>query len=409
MTIGLLKETKIPEDNRVALTPDQAAELQKKYPKLKIKVQSSPTRAFSDREYEEKGLEVCQDVSDCDLLIGIKEADKDTLLPGKPYLFFGHIAKKQEYNIPLFKRLLELGTTFADYEYLVDKSGQRLVAFGWYAGVVGVYYTLLGWGLRTGKYSLPRPHFGLTIEEIISNIKAAEIGNLKIVVTGNGRVSHGAQHVLEAVGATKLSPEEYLGENADVPGISYCVIDIDKLVAPNDSTKSFDFKDFVSNPQQYHSVFMPYAKKSDIMLCCHFWGNGQPTYLEPEDFLQPGFKIKMIGDITCDIMGSVKSTLRSSTHAEPFYDYNPRTRAEEKAFTSEANITVEAVDTCPNALPRVTSQYFGERLIECVLEDMLKEDDLNASEVFNGAKIIESGHLTPKFSHLQDYVNSFMN
>lgn len=408
MKIGLLKETKIPEDNRVALTPEQAAELQKQYPDLKIKVQASPTRAFSDKEYAEKGLEVCEDVSDCDLLIGIKEADIDTLLPDKRYLFFGHIAKKQEYNIPLFKLLLELKTTFADYEYLVDAAGQRLVAFGWYAGVVGLYYTLLGWGLRTGKYNLNRPHFGLTIEEIIDNIKAADIGDLKIVVTGNGRVSHGAQHVLEAVGATKLNPEEYLSDAEKTHGLVYCVIDIDKLVAPNDPSKAFDFKDFVNNFQAYHSIFEPYACQSDIMLCCHFWGNGQPVYLEAEDFLKPGFRIKMIGDITCDIMGSVKSTLRPATHAEPFYDYNPRTRSEEKAFSSETNITIEAVDTCPNALPRVTSQYFGERLIECVLNDMLKADNPDASEVFNGAKIIESGELTPKFGYLQEYVNSFM-
>ncbi len=405
MKIGLLKETKTPVDNRVALTPALVKELSDKYPHVDFVVQPSPIRAYSDDEYRALGIEVSDDLTGCDLLLGIKEAEISTLMPDKHYIFFGHIAKMQEYNKPLFKGLIDLRATFSDYEYLVDDNGSRLVAFGWYAGVVGVYYTLLGWGIKTGAYRLPDPHLHFTLEELIANIRKANIGGIKIVLTGTGRVSQGAQHVLKEIGAKEMTPEEFLAVDK-VDGIAYCVLPLDKLVAPNDPAKEFDRKDFSLNPENYHQTFAPYAKAADILISCHFWGNNQPVYLTEEEFLTPGFRIRMIGDITCDIKGSIMSTVRSSTHADPFYDYNPATRSEEPAFSGVDNITVMAVDTCPNALPRTTSQYFGEQLIKHVLTDLLDRDSCN-STVLDRATILSEGKLTGYFNYLQDYVDAF--
>ncbi len=405
MKIGLLKETKIPEDNRVALTPDQLKELSQEFPNAVFKVQSSPTRAYSDEEYAAAGFPVCDDLSDCDLLLGIKEADIRTLLPGKHYMFFGHIAKMQPYNIPLFKTLINNTDTFSDYEYLVDDHGMRLVAFGWYAGVVGLYYTLQGWGKKLGAYELPKPHMHFTIEELIGNLKSVDLGNVRMVLTGGGRVSQGAQYILQQIGAKFISPEEFKNGPQETTGLVYTVANIDELVARTDGA-DFDFNDFVENPQDYHSTFDAFATSADILLCCHFWSNGQPVYLSEESFRMPGFRIKMIGDITCDIMGSVKSTLRPATHAEPWYDYNPATAKEEPAFSSPANVTVMAVDTCPNALPRVTSQYFGEQLIKYVLRDELKKNSGDCA-VLDRATILRDGSLTEHFSYLTDYVAGF--
>lgn len=405
MKIGLLKETKTPVDNRVALTPTQVKQLSQKYPNIVFKVQSSELRAYSDIEYQNEGIEVAKDISDCDLLLGIKEADITTLLPDKHYIFFGHIAKKQSYNKPLFKKLLDLNTTFSDYEYLVGDDGNRLVAFGWYAGVVGLYYTLMGWGMRTKSYSLPRPHFHFSIEEIIDNLKAIKFSGIKIVITGSGRVSQGAQYILNQIKATELTPEQFL-DSEKVDGLTYCVLPVDKLVEPNDQTRGFNFTDFTKNPNNYHSIFNYYSKAADILLSCHFWTNDQPIYLSEDDFLSQGFRIKMIGDITCDIQGSIKSTLRSSTHTDPFYDYNPVCKTEEPAFSKENNITVMAVDTCPNALPRVTSQYFGEQLKKYVLEDIFSKET-NRSVVLDRATIIRNGELTSEFDYLKDYVAQF--
>ena len=406
MKIGILKETKHPIDNRVILTPDQISELIKNHPEVSFKVQKSDIRAFSDEEYRAKGIEVAEDISDCDVLMGIKEADISTILPDKHYIFFGHIAKKQPYNIPLFKTLLEKNTTFSDYEYLVDEKGLRVIAFGWFAGFAGTYYTLQGWGKCTGEFELPKPHLKITAEEMIQNVKDSGLKGVKIVLTGSGRVSHGAQYLLENIGAVKVSPAEFLKMEAR-DNVLYTVLPIEEMVAPNDSDSEFSFEDFVKNPQNYHSIFAPYAKGADILISCHFWSPGQPVYLTEEAYLEDGFRIKVIGDITCDIQGSIKSTLDASTHADPFYDYNPRTRKMESPFGDAKNVTVMAVDTCPNALPRMASESFGDQFIRNVFKDLV-EEDTNPDSILKKATIIRTGQLTDEFGYLKEYVEEFM-
>lgn len=402
MKIGILKETKNPVDNRVALTPQQIKILSEKYPEARFVVQSSKIRAFSDEEYRIAGIQVQDNVDDCDLLLGIKEADIETLHPEKHYMFFGHIAKMQPYNKPLFKTLIDRRITFSDYEYLVNNEGQRLVAFGWYAGVVGLYYTLRGWGLRNNTYELPKPHIHLTIEELTENLKNAPLGDLKIIITGAGRVSHGAQAILEAIGATRIDPDEFQSDKKTT-GLTYCVAALESLVKNQSGT--FDREEFKLHPEHYHSDFNKFAHSADILLSCHFWNNDQPVYLDAGSFTDKDFRIKMIGDVTCDIMGSIKSTLRASTHNNPYYDYNPVTRKEEAPFSSPSNITVMAVDTCPNALPRVTSQYFGEKLIEHVLDELLSSD-AETTPVLDGATILRNGKLNTPFAYLTDYVKT---
>lgn len=404
MKIGILKETKVPVDNRVALTPGQVRELSLKYPNTKFKVQKSDLRAYTDDEYSKLGIEVADCVDDCEFLLGIKEADIRTLKENKHYMFFGHIAKMQPYNKPLFKTLLDKNISFSDYEYLVDSNGQRLVAFGWYAGVVGLYYTLRGWGIKNRLYELPKPDIKFSMSELINNLKGVEFGNIKIVITGNGRVSQGAQYILNQIGAVRLSPCDFVNGKED-KGLVYCVAALENLVASNNPKMDFNHDDFVSHPENYHSIFMPFAYSADILLSCHFWRSGQPVYLTKESFLAPDFRIRMIGDITCDIQGSIQSTLRSSTHDDPFYDYNPMTGLEESAFSSPDNVTVMAVDTCPNALPRETSEYFGENLIKYVLGDLLDKGS-DRSIILDRATIVRDGKLTERFNHLSDYVAS---
>lgn len=165
MKIALIKETKIPVDNRVALSPKQVAELNMKYPHHQIVVQASNIRVFSDDEYRAEGVEVQDDVNDAEILFGIKEANIESLIPNKHYFFFGHIAKMQEYNRPLLQALLQKHITFCDYEYLVDDNGVRVCAFGWWAGVVGVYYTLRGYGMKYKLYELPMPDRRFTLTQ----------------------------------------------------------------------------------------------------------------------------------------------------------------------------------------------------------------------------------------------------
>ena len=398
MKIALIKETKFPVDNRVALSPKQVAELNKKYPNHQIVVQSSDIRAFSDDEYREQGISVVSDVSDCDLFFGIKEVKLDSLIPNKQYFFFGHFAKMQEYNRPLLQTLMRKGITFCDYEYLVDDENKRVCAFGWWAGVVGVYYTLRGYGLKYKLYELPKPDLHFTLDKLLDSLKAIELPKVKLLVTGAGRVSHGAQYVLDNIGAKKLTEDEYLSVNI-VDGLSYCYADADRLVKRKDGG-TFSLQDFTRNAHEYESDFLRWARQTDVLVCAHFWGPDAPVYLSEEDLQRDNVQIRMIGDVTCDIKGSVKSTIRSSTHDAPYYDFNPFTKQEEPAFSASKNISVMAVDTCPNALAIDTSAYFGEMLIKHVFEPLLKGEP---SDTIKRSMILEKGVLTPRFSYLSGF------
>lgn len=400
MKIALIKETKIPVDNRVALSPKQVAELNKRFPQHEIVVQASDIRAFSDDEYRAEGACVVDNVEDCDVLFGIKEAKIESLIPNKHYFFFGHIAKMQEYNRPLLQAFMQKHITFCDYEYLVDDNNIRVCAFGWWAGVVGVYYTLRGYGLKYKLYDLPKPDRRFTLEQLFDALKSIELPKVKLMVTGAGRVSQGAQHVLENIGAQRMTEETYLATDK-VDKLSYCVADVDRLVKRKDGG-AFAWNDFTHNAMAYESDFMRFAKKTDVLICAHFWGPDAPVYLSEDDLRNPDMRIRMIGDVTCDIKGSIKSTVRPATHDAPYYDYNPVSEQDEPAFSSKKNITVMAVDTCPNALALDTSIYFGDMLMKHVFEPLLKGE---YSDVISRSMILDDGELTPRFDYLYEFAH----
>ena len=398
MRIALIKETKTPVDNRVPLSPKQVAELNHRFPQHEIVVQASDIRAFSDEEYKAEGCKVVDNVEGCDILFGIKEAKIESLIPGKLYFFFGHIAKMQDYNRPLIQAFMQKRITFCDYEYLVDDKGLRVCAFGWWAGVVGVYYTLRGYGLRHHLYELPKPDRRFTLTQLLDSLKAIELPAIKLFITGAGRVSQGAQYVLNSIGAVLMDEDTYLNTEK-VDKISFCFADVDRLVKRKDGG-AFTWTDFTKNAKEYESDFMRWAKATDVLVCAHFWGPDAPVYLTEEDLRSKELRIKMIGDVTCDIKGSIKSTVRPATHAEPYYDYNPETEQDEPAFSSSKNITVMAVDTCPNALAMDTSEYFGQMLTEHVFEPLMEG---RQSDVISRSMILKDGLLTPRF----DYLSSF--
>lgn len=400
MKIGLIRETKIPEDNRVVLTPSQVSLLNQEYPNSEIVVQSSKIRAFTDDEYRQVGVKVVDDLSDCDYLFGIKEAQVDTLIPNKHYFFFGHIAKMQTYNRPLLQAMLTKGLTFSDYEYLVDEHGERVCAFGWWAGVVGVYYTLRGYLLKSGQNSLPKPSRDFTLAKMRTILATAHLPKVKILITGNGRVAQGATYILRECRAQELSFDQFINDDP-VDCLSFYRAPVNELVKRKDG-KPFDRKDFHDNPEAYESDFLKFARHTDVFIPCHFWDPHAPVYLEQDDFCNYHLPIKMIGDISCDICGSVKSTIRSSTHTEPYYDFNPVTCKEERSFSSPDNITIMAVDTCPNALAKDASEYFGDMLTEYVFKPLLG-GIYEKMEVIHGATIVSDGKLTEKYSYLEDF------
>ncbi|MCH5221527.1 MAG: hypothetical protein J1F05_04260 [Muribaculaceae bacterium] len=400
MKIGLIRETKIPEDNRVVLSPSQVAKLKTEFPNSDIVVQKSDIRAFSDDEYLKLGIDVVDDMSDCDVLFGIKEANIESLLPNKHYFFFGHIAKMQQYNRPLLQQMIAKKITFSDYEYLVDDNGARVCAFGWWAGIVGAYYTLRGYLLKTKQESLPKPDRNFTLAQLRIVLSRIHGPNVKILITGNGRVAQGVTYVMHECRAQELTYDEFVSDEP-VNGLAFYRAPVNELVKRKDG-KAFDRNDFHEHPEAYESDFIKFAKHAHILISCHYWDPKAPVYLEGDDFTNHNLPIKMIGDITCDIRGSIKSTIRSSTHDNPFYDFNILTHTEEPAFSSDSNITVMAVDTCPNALAIDASEYFGDMLIEYVFRPLLNGDG-ESSEIIRRSTIVHRGKLTESFSYLEDF------
>lgn len=399
--IGIIRETKIPTDNRTPLTPVQCEELLRTYPGLEIYVQPSDLRVFADEEYIRAGATLTEDMTSCDYLFGVKEVSIDTLLPGKHYFFFAHIGKEQPYNQKLCRAMIDKNITLTDYEYLTDTNKKRLVSFSFWAGVMGVYNTMRLFGLRNKLFTLPAPDQKFTVADILNNGRPAiEILKrhdkpIRILITGNGRASSGAVFILDELGVKHVSVEEYLNEHRTGP--VYTVATTSELVRRKDG-RPYDRSDFKHHPDQYVSDFRRFAYTTAIFIPCHYWQPGQPKYYTRDMFSTAS--IDVVGDVTCDINGSVECTIRPSTHQSPFYGIDVNGGFEDYSYTTYGSIGVMAVDTLPNAIPFEASKSFGEKLLDHVFPALLGED--NEGMIAN-ATLINNGRLTERFGYLKNY------
>jgi saccharopine dehydrogenase (NAD+, L-lysine-forming) len=399
LKIGILRETKNPPDRRVPLTPPQIIALQELYPYVQFYVQPSDSRCYYDEEYEYLDIPLKEDLHDCDILLGVKEVDKRTFIPGKTYLFFAHIAKKQLHNRDMFREMVARKVRLVDYEYLTTDKGQRIVAFGRYAGIVGAYNGLRARGIKTNIFKLKPAYQCRDLDEMWAGLRLIQLKpGLKILVTGEGRVANGAMETLSICDLVKVNPEDFLTKEFDIPVVCQ--------IGPSHYTKHkkgqpFNFSTFVKNPGDYESAFLPFTKVTDILITGHFWDPRSPVFFTKEDMMKPDFRISIIADISCDINGPIPSTIRPTTIADPFYSYNPHLGIEEPAFTHPTNITVMSIDNLPGELPRDASADFGKQLMQNALHDLLSGID---SAMIKRATITE-GKLNPSYSYLSDYLN----
>ncbi|MEN8201074.1 MAG: NAD(P)-dependent oxidoreductase [Bacteroidota bacterium] len=396
--LGILRETKIPPDKRVALTPVQCRELLDTYQGLKIVVQPSEYRCYTDEEYREAGLNLSEDLSACQVLMGVKEVKIHALLADKTYFFFSHTAKKQPYNRELLATLVERGNRMVDYEYLTGRDMQRVVAFGHWAGVVGAYNGLRALGISTGKFSLKPAHECYDQEELKQELEKVDPGSTRMLLSGGGRVAGGAVEILESAGISFKTPEEYLA--SDFEHAVYTRLDPWHYAKREDSS-GFDFPHFMAHPDLYESSFLPFAKRTDLFIACHFWDPRSPLMLTRKDLLRSDVTISLIADISCDIDGPIASTIRASTIADPFYGYDPLTGKETEPFTGQG-ITVMAVDNLPGELPRDASADFGNALMEHVIPELL---GLKNTGMLDRASITSGRALTEPYRYLQDYLD----
>jgi saccharopine dehydrogenase (NAD+, L-lysine-forming) len=396
--IGLIKEGKVPTDRRVALTPEQCRQVMELYPHTSICVEPSTERCYSNEEYRQAGIPVTESLEDCSLLFGIKEVPPAQLIPDKTYLFFSHTIKEQPFNRQMLQAILQKNITLIDYECLTNTSGERVVAFGRYAGIVGAYNGIMTYGRRHEAFELAPAHQCLDLQEIRKEFSKVKLPAVKIAVTGRGRVGKGVAEVLLGMQIQQVTPQQFLEQEFNEPVFTQ--------LGSADYYQRLDGEEwnseyFYDNPDKVASTFRRYTKVADILLAAAYWDPKSPTLFSAEDMKAPDFRIKVIADITCDIKGSIPSTLRASTIQDPVYDYNPYSGELEPPFSADTNINVMAVDNLPCELPRDASKDFGKQLIEQVFPFLLGDKQ---KSMLAEATIAKAGELTGYYSYLSNYV-----
>jgi hypothetical protein len=398
MKIGIIREGKIPIDARVPLSPKQCKSLIELYPQISIVAQPSAIRCFKDYEYAEQQIELREDVSDCDILIGVKEVPLENLISNKTYFFFSHTIKKQEHNRKLLLEVLKKKIRLIDWETLTDNNGHRVIAFGRWAGIVGAHNGIMTWLKRIGKNNLKPLYLCKNLKEAARDYDDIQPGNIKILLSGTGRVSSGCVEVLDMMNIRNVTPDEFLHERFDEP--VYTQLNNSHLYYKSGET-SFDNMHYHAHATEYKSKFLPFTRVTDVFINGIYWDKSIPAFFSKEDMKEEDFKIKVIADITCDIapVASVPSTLRASTILAPVYGYHPHKERECEPFTSYS-IDVMAVDNLPNELPRDASKNFGELFMEKIIPALLKDHD----EMIDRATLARDGELSSHFEYLSDYV-----
>lgn len=395
--IGIIREGKQPADRRVPLTPTQCKEVNRRHPEVDLVVQRSPVRAYTDSEYEVCGVHLVDDLSDRDLVLGVKEVPLDMLLPGKAYLFFSHTIKEQPHNRKLLKAVLEKKVRLIDHELLTNIHGERVLAFGYWAGVVGAYNAMRAWQRLHGGPVLKPANQCHDLEELERYLHAYPLPqDLRIVMTGGGRVGKGAMGVLERAGVKRITPKDFLVGESSTP--VYTALGSSDLYVRDDA-RPFDREAFHHDPRGHHADFLRYARMAQIYLACHFWDPRGPKILSKDDLRDPALTLQVIADVSCDIGGPIDSTLRATTIAEPFFGYDRDNGVERSAGTASA-LTVMAVDNLPCELPRDASEAFGRDLIERVLPNLIGPDP---EGMIDRATIAQNGELTTAYAYLKAY------
>ncbi len=392
--IGLIREGKTPADNRVALTPAQCKWVQENM-NIMMVVQRSEARCYKDKEYTRAGIEVREDLSDCDVLLGIKEVPIDMLIPGKTYFFFSHTKKMQAYNQKLLQNIISNKITLIDYECLEHEDGTRIIGFGFFAGVVGAHNGMMVYGKRTGNFSLSRVYKQKNFQQLIHTYFGLKLPIIKIAVTGSGRVAHGILEIMNLMEIHEAEPEEYLNETFSYP--VYVHLKGNDLYK-HKLTGKYSRIEFHQHPENFDCLFKKYISETDILMNGVYWEEKIPRLFEMEALKREDFSINTIADISDDHNGSVPCNLGDGTIENPVYGINKLTGQVTEPYI-DGSVDVMAVGNLPNELPRDASRYFGEQLIKYVLKDLVG----GGSVVLKHATIVKDGKLTDDYAYMKDY------
>ena len=396
MKIGIIKEYKSPPDKRVVFSPEKCVETLQKFPQVEFFIEKSDIRCFSDLEYEEMGLKVVTDLSNCDVLIGVKEVPIEKLIDNKKYFFFSHTIKKQPYNKKLLQQIIKKNIELFDHETIVDNNNNRLIGFGYYAGVIGAYNGLRAYGLKNHTFSIPKAIDLKDRQEFNSILKSLSIPNMKILLTGKGRVGSGTKEVLDFLKIKEVSAQDFINETYN----ESVYVNIDVLDYNYSDSIENTVSNFYNYPEKFKSTFSKFLSVSDIYFAGHYHNPKAPKLITLDDIKNPDFNVQVIADISCDINGPIASTIRPSTIENPTYGFH-KEKLVECDFLDENALAVMAVDNLPCELPRDSSEMFGEMFLKYVIPSFFNNDQEN---ILKNSKITSEGSLTDRFSYLSDYI-----
>lgn len=398
LVIGLIREGKIPADNRVALTPAQCRWLHKNFADIQIVVQPSEHRCFKDEEYKRANVKLSEDLSECKVLLGIKEVPVAELIPQKTYIIFSHTRKRQPYNAKMLKAMVDKKISLIDYECLVHDDGQRIIGFGFFAGIVGAHNGIMAYGNRTGQFKLSRVYECRDYRQLINTYFGLKLPNIKIAVTGNGRVAHGVLEIMNLMDVREVEPEDFKQQDFTYPVYAHFK---GSNLYKHKNGGVYRRDEFHENPSIYNCIFEEFCAHTDVLMNGVYWDKNIPQLFSWDTMKRSDFRIGTIADITDDAHGSVPCNLGDGTFESPVYGVD-KISGEKTSPYLDTSVDVMAVGNLPNELPRDASRYFGEQLIKHVLDDLRK----GGSTTIDKATILVDGKLTKKYRYLQDYADN---
>jgi len=438
LVIGIRHEDKYEMERRVPIVPKHIEWLVKHH-NIDIVVQSSEKRIFKEEEFIKAGAKIARDLKRCPIIFGVKEIPIQTLEPNKTYIFFSHVIKGQKQNMPMLKKMMELKCNLIDYEKVVDEQNKRLIFFGKYAGLAGMINSFWALGLRLKYYGYESKllkikqarHYHSLAEAkndisaigqlIAENGIAEDMRPFVIGFTGYGNVSQGAQEICGLLPVKEISPEKLLTlkHRKHIPNnIIYKVIFKEEdLVEPIDPSQPFDLQDYYSNPHKYRGVFEKYIPHLSMLINCMYWDERYPKLITKEQFKKMYSKgrpkLNVVGDISCDIDGSVECTVKPAKIEDPIYVYNPFTDQATSGYEGEGILDM-CVDILPSELPRDASLGFSDVLVNFVKPIAIADYDLPFEEIdlpkaIKKALILLRGELTPNYKYLEEHINSVEN
>ncbi|MGQ9582158.1 MAG: bifunctional lysine ketoglutarate reductase /saccharopine dehydrogenase family protein [Thermoplasmatota archaeon] len=426
--VGIRREDINQRERRTPLTPADVRALVSRHG-LEVVVEESALRVYPGEDYVRAGARVEKSLQECPVIFAIKEIPIGALEPGKTYAFFAHVIKGQRHNMPMLRRLMKLGCDLIDYEKIVDERGRRLIFFGRHAGLAGAVDTLWALGRRLEWEGVPSPFGELrrafeyeSVADAASAIREVgrriardglpeELSPFVIGITGYGNVAGGVREMLSQLPLKELRPEEmeHGVEKSSRRAVHVVTFKEEHTVEPIDSGRRFELQDYYEHPERYRARFDRYLPHLSVLMNCIYWDERYPRLVTKSHAKRSGLgRLRVIGDISCDVGGAVELTVKATEPDNPVFVYDP-TQESATDGVEGSGVVVMAVYNLPCEFPQESSESFSAALSPFV--PGIARADYSAGlercglpPAIKRALILHRGELTPPYRYLERYL-----